>query len=110
MKQVLNGMTLKTFMTFSFAMMVHTILLAQDGGGSGSGSGGTSGSGSSESTTSVTRTTTTTEWYTSPWVWVIGIAVFVLLLVALLRGGGSDRTTTGRTDKVVVTKTSSTDI
>jgi hypothetical protein len=23
----------------------------------------------------------------SPWVWVVGIAVFVLLLVALLRGG-----------------------
>ena len=24
----------------------------------------------------------------SPWVWVVGIAVFILLLVALLRGGG----------------------
>ena len=104
MKQVFNGMTLKTFMTFSFAMIVHTILLAQDGAGSGGGT--------AESSTSVTRTeTTTSNWYTSPWVWVIGIAVFVLLLVALLRGGGSDRTsTTGRTDKVTVTKTSSSDI
>jgi len=27
------------------------------------------------------------EWYTQPWVWVIGAAVFILLLVALLRGG-----------------------
>lgn len=27
-------------------------------------------------------------WYTSPLVWVIGAAVFILLLVALLRGGG----------------------
>lgn len=26
--------------------------------------------------------------FASPWVWVVGIAVFVLLLVALLRGGG----------------------
>lgn len=105
MKQVFNGMTLKTFMTFSFAMIVHTILIAQDGGGTGSGSG------SAESSTSVTRTeTTTSNWYASPWVWVIGIAVFVLLLVALLRGGGSDRTSTGRTDKVTVTKTSSSDI
>jgi hypothetical protein len=26
--------------------------------------------------------------FSSPWVWVVGIAVFVLLLVALLRGGG----------------------
>lgn len=24
----------------------------------------------------------------SPWVWVVGAAVFILLLVALLRGGG----------------------
>lgn len=26
-------------------------------------------------------------WYTSPWVWVVGAAVFILLLVALVRGG-----------------------
>lgn len=29
------------------------------------------------------------NWYASPWVWIIGGAVFVLLLVALLRGSGS---------------------
>lgn len=28
------------------------------------------------------------EWYASPWVWVVGAAVFILLLVALTRGGG----------------------
>lgn len=28
------------------------------------------------------------NFFASPWVWVIGIAVFVLLLVALMRGGG----------------------
>jgi hypothetical protein len=27
-------------------------------------------------------------WYTSPWVWIVGAAVFILLLVALTRGGG----------------------
>ncbi len=26
------------------------------------------------------------NWYASPWVWIVGAAVFVLLLVALLRG------------------------
>lgn len=26
-------------------------------------------------------------WYTSPWVWVVGAAVFILLLVALTRSG-----------------------
>ncbi|HEY0677682.1 MAG TPA: hypothetical protein VGD17_05320 [Chitinophagaceae bacterium] len=30
-----------------------------------------------------------TSWYASPWVWVVGAAVFILLLVALTRGGGS---------------------
>lgn len=27
------------------------------------------------------------SWYASPWVWVLGAAVFILLLVALTRGG-----------------------
>ncbi len=27
------------------------------------------------------------NFFASPWVWVVGIAIFVLLLVALLRGG-----------------------
>ena len=27
-------------------------------------------------------------WYTAPWVWVVGAAVFILLLVALTRGSG----------------------
>ena len=30
-------------------------------------------------------------WYTSPWVWVVGAAVFILLLVALTRGSGRRR-------------------
>ena len=25
-------------------------------------------------------------WYTAPWVWIVGAAVFILLLVALSRG------------------------
>jgi hypothetical protein len=28
------------------------------------------------------------SWYTAPWVWVVGAAVFILLLVALTRGSG----------------------
>lgn len=28
------------------------------------------------------------NWYEQPWVWVVGGAVFILLLVALLRGRG----------------------
>jgi hypothetical protein len=28
------------------------------------------------------------NWYASPWIWVVGAAVFILLLVALTRGSG----------------------
>lgn len=31
------------------------------------------------------------NWYTQPWVWIVGGAVFVLLLVALLRGNSKQR-------------------
>lgn len=30
------------------------------------------------------------NWYMQPWVWVVGGAIFILLLVALLRGGRSN--------------------
>ena len=44
----------------------------------------------------------TTNWYASPWVWIVGAAVFILLLIALTSGSRS-RTTSG--DKATVTKT-----
>lgn len=46
---------------------------------------------STSSSVSVTRetTTTTTEWYTQPWVWVVGGAVFLIILIALLRGSSN---------------------
>ena len=28
------------------------------------------------------------EWYQQPWVWVVGGAIFLLILVGLLKGGG----------------------
>lgn len=27
-------------------------------------------------------------WYQQPWVWIVGAAVFILLLVAILKGSG----------------------
>lgn len=29
------------------------------------------------------------NWYQQPWVWIVGGAVFILLLVVILRGSGS---------------------
>jgi hypothetical protein len=31
------------------------------------------------------------EWYQQPWAWIIGGAIFILLLVALLRGGAAKK-------------------
>ena len=50
----------------------------------------------------VNKDTTTANWYASPWVWVVGAAVFIILLVALTSGGRS-RSSSG--EKVTVTKT-----
>ncbi len=30
------------------------------------------------------------NWYAQPWVWIIGGAIFILLLVALLKSGRKD--------------------
>jgi hypothetical protein len=51
----------------------------------------------SSRTVTTESTTTTTEWYTQPWVWIAGAAVFVLLLIALLRGNSSKDTEVSRT-------------
>lgn len=57
-------------------------------------------SSSSSTTTTISRETTTTEWYTQPWVWVVGGAVFLIILVALLRGNSNRDTTVSRTTVV----------
>lgn len=54
---------------------LSTALWAQDAGGA-------------DVSVKITKESSST-WYTQPWVWVVGGAVFILLLVALLRGGGN---------------------
>lgn len=46
-----------------------------------------------------TTTATSSNWYASPWVWIVGAAIFILLLVALTSGGRD------RSDRVIVKKT-----
>ena len=60
-------------------------------------------------TTETTSTSSTTQetWYTAPWVWVVGIAVLILIIVALTRGNKSGGA--GRTDKVTYTKKTETE-
>jgi len=52
----------------------------------------------------INKNSGSTNWYASPWVWVVGAAVFIILLVALTSGGRS-RSTSGSSDRVTVTKT-----
>lgn len=102
MKQMTKGLMCKSLFTFLMIAFFQTILWAQDNGGSASGS--------STTTTKSVSVTSQSDWYTSPWVWVVGAAVFILLLIALMRGGGSgSAATTSRTDKVTVTKSSTAD-
>lgn len=104
MKQITRGLTAKSLMTFLLIAFFQTMLVAQESGASESASG------SSTTTKTVTVTSQSSDWYTSPWVWVAGAAVFILLLVALLRGRDDVATTASRTDKVTITKTTSDDI
>ncbi len=98
MKSVTKSGGIKNFFALLFFSLMQLIVLAQDSSGSSS----TTSSSSTKISVSESE-----NWYASPWVWVIGAALFILLLVALLKGNSSSRTTSSdaaRTDKVTVTK------
>lgn len=93
MKSVMKSLNVKMLVTLIIFTAMQTVLWAQD----------------AENTTTSTKKVdvsveSTQNWYASPWVWVIGAAVFILLLVALLSGGRS-RSTNTSSDRVTVTKT-----
>jgi hypothetical protein len=91
MKNLISSM--KGWLLVFMLCCVQTVLWAQDNGG-----------GSTSKTEVNISADTGDAWYTSPWVWVIGAAVFILLLVALTSGGRSRRGD-GTTDRITVTKT-----
>lgn len=89
MKHLVIAGKLKAFAAFCALLFIQAVVFAQD-------------TTSSSSSTSVTVTKEeTSDWFSNPWVWIIGAAVFILLLVALLGRGGSS----ARTDRTTVTKT-----
>ncbi|WP_276503894.1 hypothetical protein [Terrimonas pollutisoli] len=79
MKQSAILFNLKRFLGIIMLCLFQTALLAQD-------------STSSSTSKTTTTTTTTTTWYTQPWVWVLGGAIFILILFALMRGNTSSTT------------------
>ena len=90
-----------------FFLSIFSLAVWSQEQGSGSGGSESSSTSTTEKKTSINITsndsTGNTAWYTSPWVWVVGAAVFILLLVALLSNRGRDSVST--TDRVRVTKT-----
>ena len=83
MKQLMKKTAAKIVLAVFALFTLCNLALAQNNGGS--------------SVTTTTHTETQ-QWYVQPWVWIVGGAVFVLILVALLRGGRSR-------DSLTVTKT-----
>jgi hypothetical protein len=83
MKKLCTGTLYRSLLVLVLSF-VQTIIWAQDS---------TSGS------TTVTKetTTTTTTWYAQPWVWVVGGAVFIIILVALFRGNSTKEKEVSRT-------------
>lgn len=115
MKQVLKSYSFKMLaMSLLFALM-QLIVFAQDSNGGGATTSGTSST--TTKSVDVTNASTDSNWYASPWVWVVGAALFILLLVALLGGSkGRSATTTStsttaadRGDRMTVQKTTRTD-
>jgi len=104
MKQLTQSFSYKALVTFVMLTLMQVIAFAQDPAGS---AGGTCSGASTNSSSSTSTTTTTTEtWYTEPWVWIVGGAVLLLLIVALTRGNRDSAT---RSDRVTVTKSVKTD-
>ena len=58
---------------------------------------------STDITVDVNKNEGASNWYASPWVWIVGAALFIILLVALT--SGRSRGSSGSSDKVTVTKT-----
>ncbi|MEO7984498.1 MAG: hypothetical protein ABI688_10490 [Bacteroidota bacterium] len=92
MKKVNLSLAFKSFLLFLFGSLQVMIAAAQDN----------TNTNSTHTTTVTKETTTSTDWYMQPWVWIVGGAVLLIILVALLRGNSNKevtRTTIVRDDR-----------
>ena len=64
----------KSFAVLLVLSLLQTAVWAQEGGGAD---------------IDVKVTKESSNWYAQPWVWIVGGAVFLLLLVALMRGNSN---------------------
>jgi hypothetical protein len=102
-------LTLKPFFVMLFLSLFSLTVWSQENQGSSGGESSTTTTTTKKTSVSISANDNTgaNAWYTSPWVWVVGAAVFILLLVALLSNRGRDTVTTS--DRVQVSKTTERD-
>jgi hypothetical protein len=74
LKNSFKTLNMKKFVASFLAAFYSTFLLAQEGQ-------------TKNVNVDINTDGNSANWYASPWVWVVGAAVFILLLVALTRGG-----------------------
>lgn len=94
MKQPVHLFAWKPFLIMLFLSVFSLVVWAQEEGDGGTESTTTT---TKKTSVSITSNETADTWYTSPWVWVIGAAVFILLLVALLSNRGKDTVRVSKT-------------
>ena len=88
MKAFTKSINLKSLSAILFLNVVALATMAQDS--------------TSTSTTRTSRTVTTETTTVEPWVWIVGAAVLIIIIVALVRGNSSRAA--GTTDSVTYTK------
>lgn len=96
MKQTVQFFRWKPFFVMLFLSLFSLVLWGQEEGSGGGGESSTTTT-TTKSTNKIVTDSVSGDWYTSPWVWVVGAAVFILLLVALLSNRGSDRVRVSKT-------------
>lgn len=96
MKQPVQLLAWKPFLIMLFLSLFSLAIWAQNEEGS-SGSETSTTTTTSKTTVTISSDETANTWYTSPWVWIVGAAVFILLLVALLSNRGSDTVRVSKT-------------
>jgi glucan phosphoethanolaminetransferase (alkaline phosphatase superfamily) len=95
MKQPVQLFAWRPFLIMLFLSLFSLVMWAQTEESSGSETSTTTTT--KKTTVSVTTDEVANTWYTSPWVWIVGAAVFILLLVALLSNRGTDTVRVSKT-------------